>query len=43
MNEPRKHKSIIRDRLKTSGDKIRRSRLPDEMKLAAKNHKKNDE
>ncbi len=36
MNSPRKHKSKVRQRLETSGDPIRRARLPKRMLIAAK-------
>jgi ribosome-binding protein aMBF1 (putative translation factor) len=36
MNRPIKHKSKIREELQSSGDKIRRARLPKRMKIAAK-------
>jgi ribosome-binding protein aMBF1 (putative translation factor) len=36
MNKPRKHTSNVRERLKFSGDRVRRARLPKKMMIAAK-------
>lgn len=36
MNNPRKHTSKIRQQLESSGDKVRRARLPKRMRVAMK-------